>query len=112
MSEKLKPCHGCDSIAELLRDNTVFRGQSYSDRYPRVVANQTHGFQIRCAKCGLQTCWWHYKREAIKAWNFRSITTKGKREKYISLLVDVDALAKAIKKIQNDLVLISKTKEK
>ena len=30
------------------------------------------GWQLRCDKCGLQTCWWHSKEEAFTAWNTRS----------------------------------------
>jgi hypothetical protein len=29
------------------------------------------GWQLRCDKCGLQTCWWHSKEEAFTAWNAR-----------------------------------------
>jgi len=53
-------------------DGTIFRRQVYSDRYPKNVAKQDHGYQIRCGKCGCQTCWWHYKKEAVNIWNTRN----------------------------------------
>ena len=69
--EELKPCPFCGSDAEMERDNTVFAGQIYSDRYPNPVDRQRHGFRARCSKCGCQTCWWHYQYEAEVAWNAR-----------------------------------------
>lgn len=71
----LKECPFCGSDAELEEDRNIFHGQSYTDRYPPDVARQDHGYKIRCVKCGCQTCWWHYKQEAVEAWNKRHLTT-------------------------------------
>ncbi len=68
---ELKTCPCCGVEAKLIQDNNVFNGQIYSDRYPPKVASQNYGFQVRCVKCGLQTCWWHYEKEAIEIWNTR-----------------------------------------
>ena len=68
---KLKDCPACGGIAGINRDDSVFIGQHYTDRYPEKVAEQDHGYQVRCGRCGLQTCWWHYEQEAIDAWNRR-----------------------------------------
>lgn len=72
MSERpfIKHCPMCGGQARLTRDNSIFSGQDYGDRYPPKVARQDHGFQIRC-HCGLQTCWWHYDHEALEHWNDR-----------------------------------------
>lgn len=66
---KIGRCKVCGAHAELQRDGGIFIGQIYSDRYPEKVANQNHGYRIRCLRCGLQTCWWHYEKEAITHWN-------------------------------------------
>ena len=68
----IKSCPFCGGISVVCMDGTIFRGQVYSDRYPKNVAKQDHGYQIRCGKCGCQTCWWHYKKEAINIWNTRN----------------------------------------
>lgn len=72
-SDGLLFCPCCDSIAERERDNNVFNGQTYSDRYEEPVASQNNGFRVRCTNCGLQTCWWHHQAEADDAWNTRAI---------------------------------------
>ena len=72
MSKKILLCPCCDGVATLNESSTVFIRQNYSDRYKEPVASQSNGFQIRCLKCGLQTCWWHYKQEAIDNWNTRT----------------------------------------
>ncbi|MFA5921208.1 MAG: hypothetical protein WC856_07935 [Methylococcaceae bacterium] len=64
------PCCG-KNAAERQRDDNIFAGQIYSDRYPASVAKQRHGFRVRCAVCGVQTCWWHYQQEAAESWNTR-----------------------------------------
>ena len=64
-------CPFCNSDPEMQEDPTVFVGQVYSNRYPSKVAKQNNGFRIRCVRCGCQTCWWHYKTEAIETWNKR-----------------------------------------
>ena len=64
------PCCGCD--AGIDRDNSIFNGQNYGDRYPPEVAKQNHGFKVRCHGCGIQTCYWHYELEAVEAWNKRA----------------------------------------
>ena len=69
--EKYKSCPCCGSTASLQMDKTIFIGQNYSDRYKKPVASQSWGYQIRCDKCGLQTCWWHYPHEAATHWNKR-----------------------------------------
>ena len=71
---KLKECPFCGGLAGLERDSNIFQGQCYSDRYQPSVANQDHGYRIRCGKCGCQTCWWHFKAEASKAWDSRHLT--------------------------------------
>ncbi len=76
---EIKECPFCGSDAVFVRDPNIFYGQSYSDRYPKDVANQNHGFRIRCVKCGCCTCWWHYKTEAIKIWNNRHLTSRQSR---------------------------------
>ena len=76
---KLKECPFCGSDAELEEDRNIFHGQNYSDRYSPDVARQDHGYKIRCVKCGCQTCWWHYKREAIEAWRKRHLTNSSSR---------------------------------
>jgi hypothetical protein len=70
--QELKPCPCCKSdYVGRVRNEKVFIGQVYSGRYPAVVARQNHGFQNKCHKCGLATCWWHYQAEADEAWNTR-----------------------------------------
>jgi hypothetical protein len=69
----LPPCPCCGSDADMERDSSIFQGQVYSDRYPEEVAKQSHGFKIRCHGCGLQTCYWHYKQEAVDAWSLRPV---------------------------------------
>ena len=64
-------CPCCGSVGVVESSPKVFSGQVYSDRYDEPVASQNHDFQIRCAECGLQTCWWHHRSEAIEAWNKR-----------------------------------------
>jgi hypothetical protein len=68
----MKPCPHCGHPAETEIDASVFYGQIYSDRYPPKVAEQNHGFRVRCVMCGCQTCWWHYESEAIEAWDKRT----------------------------------------
>jgi len=68
---KLKPCPCCAGIAERQMDGSVFAMSDFGDRYPPKVSKQSHGYQVRCAKCGLKTCWWHYEKEADDAWNRR-----------------------------------------
>lgn len=67
-NSKIKKCF-CGCNAELLEDYGIFFGQNYGDRYPDTVAKQNNGYKIRCVVCGLQTCWWHYEKEALSAWN-------------------------------------------
>lgn len=67
----LKKCPFCASCAEIQRDRHIFHGQIYSDRYPPSVAKQDHGYRVRCLKCGCQTCWWHYLKEAVGVWSKR-----------------------------------------
>jgi hypothetical protein len=68
---ELNDCPCCRaSYAKLIRDDTVFSGQDYSPRYKEP---HNYGFKIRCQKCGLQTCWWHFSEEAIAAWNTRPL---------------------------------------
>ena len=43
----------------------VFSGQYYE------AYSNTDGHKIRCEGCGVQTCWWHTKEQAINAWNAR-----------------------------------------
>lgn len=81
---ELKPCPCCKGIGYRRRDATIFAGQNYDDRYPTDVARQNHGFQIRCAKCGLQTCWWHYEKEAEDAWNRRAESEEALRLRAVS----------------------------
>ena len=79
MSELL-PCPSCGKAAGVLHyDSKIFAGQDYGERYPRKVATQTHGYQVRCEICGLQTCWWHYQEEAINHWNTRATDTQNQR---------------------------------
>ena len=54
------------------RDGNIFHGQFYTNKYPEAIASQRHGYRVRCAQCGIQTCWWHYEREATTSWNKRS----------------------------------------
>lgn len=69
----LFPCPCCGSLSlKRQRDNNIFKGQIYSDRYTSPVAEQNHGHRIKCEACGLQTCWWHLEEEAINCWNTRS----------------------------------------
>ena len=68
--EELLSCPFCDGLPAIHTDTRVFLGQEYGG-YPRRVATQNHGYQIRCEKCGCQTCWWHYQIEATTAWNTR-----------------------------------------
>lgn len=65
---KIKNCF-CGSPAELERNSAVFVRQDYSDRYEKPISLQAHGFRVRCIKCGMQTCWWHLKDEAVSIWN-------------------------------------------
>jgi len=74
---KISPCPFCGGICKVLIDPKAFMFQNYSDRYPKKVAEQNNGFQVRCLKCGCQTCWWHYEKEAIKAWNTRKENESG-----------------------------------
>jgi len=67
-TKKIKNCF-CGYPAKIEKDTMCFFRQEYSDRYPEPVASQPHGFKIRCVKCGIQTCFWHYESEAIEAWN-------------------------------------------
>jgi len=67
-----KPCPCCNKdMACVYKDSNIFNGQDYGNRYPKKVALQNHGFQVRCENCGMQTCWWHYETEAIDSWNKR-----------------------------------------
>lgn len=68
---KISKCPCCRGHAAMSRHDTIFAGQLYN-RYPEPISNQNHGFQIRCEKCGMQTCWWHIESEALSAWNTRS----------------------------------------
>jgi len=67
-STLIKKCF-CGGEALKHYSSIIFIGQDYGDRYPETVSRQNHGYQIRCEKCGLQTCWWHYEQEAVSAWN-------------------------------------------
>jgi hypothetical protein len=58
------PFCGCVSY-EYTHKHGVFSGQHY-DKY-----TNADGHKIRCDGCGVQTCWWHTKEEAINAWNAR-----------------------------------------
>ena len=71
MLNDLLCCPCCGGAAKVERDGRIFTGQDYGGRYPPEVAKQNHGFQVRCQKCGLQTCWWHYESEAVEHWNAR-----------------------------------------
>lgn len=65
-------CPCCESKrVDMERNDSIFHGQNYSDRYPPEAAKQNHGFRARCGNCGLQTCWWHYKQEVVTYWNGR-----------------------------------------
>lgn len=55
----LEACPCCAWLTQLLHDAFCF------------PTGSTGGWQLRCDKCGLQTCWWHSKEEAYKAWNSR-----------------------------------------
>jgi len=67
---KLSACPHCKCPrVEMERDSLIFNRQDYGDRYPPEVSHQSHGFRARCPQCGCQTCWWHYEREVIAAWN-------------------------------------------
>ena len=69
---ELKACQSCGgNTYEIIRDPYVFKGQNYGKRYPIEVSTQPHGYKFRC-ECGMQTCWWHYKQEAIDQWNTRT----------------------------------------
>lgn len=71
-STVLLSCGHCGaSDLSLERHSSIFAGQIYSDRYPEPICRQHHGFKVRCGKCGMQTCWWHYEKEAKEAWNLR-----------------------------------------
>ena len=75
MSEiKRCPCCGSDEV-RIERDDFPFTRQNYSDRYPRPVATQAHGYRVKCP-CGLSTCWWHYEHEAVAAWDRRPPTNQ------------------------------------
>ena len=65
---KIAKC-ACTGTAELLTNNTIFAGLFFGSRYPEPIASQSNGYKIRCMMCGMQTCWWHLKNEAINAWN-------------------------------------------
>lgn len=69
----MKPCPhcGCD-VVDMETDHTVFAGCDFGERYPEPVRRQRHGHRARCGRCGCQTCWWHYKSEAVDAWNARA----------------------------------------
>ncbi|HBP92925.1 MAG TPA: hypothetical protein DD710_10345 [Alcanivorax sp.] len=72
---ELLPCPFCgcnDGRIELQTDHAIFAGMDFGNRYPEPISRQPHGHNVRCGGCGCQTCWWHYKREAIDAWNRRS----------------------------------------
>jgi len=59
----------CGCNAMLQEDSKIFIRQNYGNRYPEPIASQNNGYKIRCVMCGMQTCWWHRKDEAISAWN-------------------------------------------
>lgn len=83
----MKECPFCEGCAQVERNSNIFHGQNYSDRYPPDVAKQEHGFRVRCVKCGCQTCWWHFKHEAIATWNKRHLShTSGIKSAYLSIL--------------------------
>lgn len=65
---KINKC-ACGWDAILSEDSRIFIGQIYSGRYEEPIASQNNGYQIRCVRCGLQTYWWHFEDEAIRAWN-------------------------------------------
>lgn len=71
LPKKLLPCPCCGKEAHIVCDNGIFKGQDHSDRYPPLVAKQSHGFQVECFDRCLMTCWWHYDSEAIFVWNNR-----------------------------------------
>ena len=80
--QELKACPCCKSDnVGMVRNNNIFRGQTYSDRYPKNVANQNHGFRVACGNCGLKTCWWHYELESLESWNTRLSGAEVKRLK-------------------------------
>ena len=57
---KIKECPCCKGIAKV------------TDKYPDPSALTTNGFQVICKECGLQTCWWRFKKDAIDNWNKRT----------------------------------------
>lgn len=68
-TDLLAECPHClCADVEMERSESIFYGQDYSERYPREIALQNHGFRARCPKCGCQTCWWHYESEVVDAW--------------------------------------------
>jgi hypothetical protein len=69
---KISKCPCCGGHAVMSRHDTIFTGQFY-ERYPAPTSTQNHGFQIRCEKCGMQTCYRPFENEALAAWNARSI---------------------------------------
>jgi len=40
-------------------------------------ANWRDGWQVKCACCHANTCWWHTEDESIAAWNQRPDAGKG-----------------------------------
>lgn len=68
---ELSKCPCCGKAGRRERNNTVFIRCNFSDRYPEPVNKQSHGYRVRCEECGLQTCWWHYQKEADDKWNMR-----------------------------------------
>ena len=74
---ELKPCPFCGLDDQRInRNSNIFHGQTYSDRYPKQIGEQNHGFNIRCEGCGNQTCYWHLENEAANAWNTRIQTNE------------------------------------
>lgn len=55
---ELKLCPCCDFPPQLNEDYKCFGAD-------------VPGWQIRCDKCGLQTCWWHSLEDAMLHWNTR-----------------------------------------
>ena len=78
--DELKPCQCGRHMTQIEKDDHIFAGQDYGDRYPEAVAKQNHGYRVRCASCGMQTCWWHYEEEAISAWNTRPLEAELRTE--------------------------------
>ena len=60
---QLKPCPFCAWITPMLIHSAHCFAKS---------PGQNDGFKLRCDKCGIQTCWWHTKDQAIAAWNSRA----------------------------------------